>query len=43
MSNEEKKAVVVTRLEQVVRAYPKPTKKIRRGKTEAKKPEEEEE
>lgn len=43
MSNEEKKSVVVTQLEQVVRAYPKPTKKIRRGKTEAKKTEEEEE
>lgn len=42
-NEEEKKSVVVTQFEQVVRAYPKPTKKIRKGKTDTKKPEEEEE
>jgi len=42
-NQEEKKSIVVTQLEQVVRAYPKPTKKVRRGKADTKKPEEEEE
>lgn len=43
MTGEEKKSTVVTQFEQVVRAYPKPIKKPRRGKAETKKAEEEEE